>query len=94
MIIHRAIVCEKVIIGFIVSLVIAATIPVKIAQAKYANCSGGYVGITYDDGPTPPTPAYLKKLKQYGVRATFSILALKSNNTQDMLGQRWAMGML
>ncbi|MGW2546952.1 polysaccharide deacetylase family protein [Kitasatospora sp. NPDC001574] len=38
------------------------------------RCSGGYVALTFDDGPTASTPAYLKALRDAGnTRATFFV---------------------
>ncbi|MFF0449867.1 polysaccharide deacetylase family protein [Streptomyces sp. NPDC004609] len=38
------------------------------------RCSGGYVAITFDDGPTDTTAAYLKALRDAGrIRATFFV---------------------
>ncbi|MER6913575.1 polysaccharide deacetylase family protein [Streptomyces sp. NPDC000594] len=38
------------------------------------RCSAGYVALTFDDGPTELTPAYLKALRDAGrVRATFFV---------------------
>ncbi|WP_329014365.1 polysaccharide deacetylase family protein [Streptomyces sp. NBC_00690] len=38
------------------------------------RCSGGYVALTFDDGPTASTPAYLKALRDAGrVRATWFV---------------------
>ncbi|SCE38713.1 Polysaccharide deacetylase [Streptomyces sp. OspMP-M43] len=39
-----------------------------------SRCSGGYVALTFDDGPTDATAAYLKALRDAGrVRATFFV---------------------
>ncbi|MFF8958051.1 polysaccharide deacetylase family protein [Streptomyces sp. NPDC014894] len=45
------------------------------AQADSGRrCSGGYVALTFDDGPTSATAAYLKALRDAGrVRATFFV---------------------
>lgn len=56
---------------FIASLFISLCQVDQTNAVGFTDCSGGYVGITYDDGPTPLTAAYVRKLKQYGVRATF-----------------------
>jgi peptidoglycan/xylan/chitin deacetylase (PgdA/CDA1 family) len=47
-----------------------ATVAVDAAPARAAGC-GGYVGLTFDDGPSNDhTPALLSALRQNGLRAT------------------------
>ncbi|MEN3541103.1 polysaccharide deacetylase family protein, partial [Microbispora sp. ZYX-F-249] len=49
-----------------------ATVAVSATAAQAADCSGGYVGLTYDDGPNPSnTTNLLNTLKANGLRATF-----------------------
>ncbi|MEU8262443.1 polysaccharide deacetylase family protein [Micromonospora sp. NPDC048999] len=48
---------------------VAATLAVTAAPAQAATCNG-YVGLTFDDGPSSSTPALLNALKQNGLRAT------------------------
>ena len=45
------------------------TVHAAPAQAAAAAC-GGYVGLTFDDGPSGSTSALLNALKQNGLRAT------------------------
>ncbi|XRQ14047.1 polysaccharide deacetylase family protein [Actinomadura welshii] len=52
--------------GFTASLTVGAAAPAAAAQ----NCGAGYVGLTFDDGPTGSTSALLSTLQQNGVRAT------------------------
>ena len=52
----------------------AVAIPAASAEAEAETrpCRNGYVGLTYDDGPTGATlPALLAALRQAGARATF-----------------------
>lgn len=50
--------------------VVGLTSPAHATPA--ADCPNGYVGLTYDDGPTPATlPGLLTALKAAGARATF-----------------------
>jgi peptidoglycan/xylan/chitin deacetylase (PgdA/CDA1 family) len=51
----------------------AVTLTVAAApSASAADCSGGYVGLTYDDGPnTGTTTSLLNALASAGLRATF-----------------------
>jgi len=49
----------------------AVTIAVTTGTASAANtCSAGYVGITFDDGPTGSTGTLLNTLRANGIRAT------------------------
>ena len=53
-----------------VALAAASVIAVLESPAHAATCNG-YVGITFDDGPSNDhTPALLNTLKQYGICAT------------------------
>src|SRR4051812_16263638 len=56
----------------VVTMAAASTVAVSVAAspAHAATCNG-YVGITFDDGPSNDhTPALLNALKQNGIRAT------------------------
>ncbi|MFE0425127.1 polysaccharide deacetylase family protein [Streptomyces sp. NPDC058953] len=49
------------------------------------RCSGGYAAITFDDGPTADTPAYLEALRDAGdVRATFFTLGTQAAARPDL----------
>ena len=50
--------------------VVAATGVIGASPAHAAPCSKGYVGLTFDDGPTTKTQTLLNTLKQNGLRAT------------------------
>jgi len=42
-----------------------------VAQGQHQRaCRNGYVGLTFDDGPSPTAPDLLKALKREGLRAT------------------------
>src|SRR5204863_9103088 len=48
-----------------------ATVALSTGNASAANtCSAGYVGLTYDDGPTGSTATLLNTLRANGARAT------------------------
>ncbi|MCH5675237.1 polysaccharide deacetylase family protein [Streptomyces sp. CME 23] len=47
----------------------AGTISLATAPAQAATCNG-YVGLTFDDGPSGNTPNLLNALRQSGLRAT------------------------
>jgi peptidoglycan/xylan/chitin deacetylase (PgdA/CDA1 family) len=51
------------------TLTVGAVSSVDAAPAQAAACTG-YVGLTFDDGPSGSTPALLNALRQNGLRAT------------------------
>ncbi|MGV9558260.1 polysaccharide deacetylase family protein [Streptomyces sp. NPDC003401] len=53
----------------VLALAAAGTLTVQAAPAGAAACNG-YVGLTFDDGPSGNTPGLLNALKQNGLRAT------------------------
>ncbi|WP_051707518.1 polysaccharide deacetylase family protein [Streptomyces sp. NRRL F-6674] len=54
----------------VVALAVAGTAVIDAAPSQAATCNG-YVGLTFDDGPSNDhTPAVLNALKQNGLRAT------------------------
>ncbi|MEU6388471.1 polysaccharide deacetylase family protein [Streptomyces sp. NPDC046939] len=54
----------------VVALAAASTLTVHAAAPAQAAACTGYVGLTFDDGPSSTTPALLNALKQNGLRAT------------------------
>ncbi|MFD3373965.1 MULTISPECIES: polysaccharide deacetylase family protein [unclassified Streptomyces] len=52
-----------------VALIATGTLTINAAPAQAAACNG-YVGLTFDDGPSGNTPALLNALTQNGLRAT------------------------
>lgn len=55
---------------FLATAAIAVASTVAVTPAQAAGC-GGYVGLTFDDGPSNAhTPAILNALRQNGLRAT------------------------
>ncbi|MCQ4212447.1 polysaccharide deacetylase family protein, partial [Streptomyces longispororuber] len=48
----------------------ACTLAVDTTASARAAACGGYVGLTFDDGPAGSTPALLTALRQNGLRAT------------------------
>ncbi|MEU3601413.1 polysaccharide deacetylase family protein [Streptomyces sp. NPDC006798] len=49
------------------------------------RCSGGYAALTFDDGPTADTPAYLEALRDAGdVRATFFVLGSRAAERPEL----------
>jgi endo-1,4-beta-xylanase len=64
------------------------------APSTWASCPGGYVGLTYDDGPNPSsTSALLSALQQGGAKATFFILGQNVAQYPELLQQEAAAGM-
>ncbi|MCI3272399.1 polysaccharide deacetylase family protein [Streptomyces cylindrosporus] len=51
------------------ALAVTGTLALHSTPAHAAACNG-YVGLTFDDGPSGNTPALLNALKQNGLRAT------------------------
>ncbi|MFF2732575.1 polysaccharide deacetylase family protein, partial [Streptomyces sp. NPDC058008] len=53
----------------VAAMAATATVATPSHTASAATCNG-YVGLTFDDGPSSSTPALLNALKQNGLRAT------------------------
>ena len=47
--------------------------PNRAAASLNNDCSGGYVALTFDDGPGANTPALLQELKDLNLEATFFV---------------------
>ncbi|MDQ3787768.1 MAG: polysaccharide deacetylase family protein [Actinomycetota bacterium] len=56
--------------SLLTALAAAALVIVGIAVPAHAAACNGYVGLTFDDGPSGNTPALLNALRQNGLRAT------------------------
>ncbi|SDM75756.1 Polysaccharide deacetylase [Streptomyces sp. cf386] len=54
----------------VAALAAAGTLTVDTAAPAQAAACNGYVGLTFDDGPSSNTPALLNALTQNGLRAT------------------------
>ena len=55
----------------VAALAAAGMIASTVTPSQAASCSNGYVGLTFDDGPSNDhTPAILNALRQNGLRAT------------------------
>jgi peptidoglycan/xylan/chitin deacetylase (PgdA/CDA1 family) len=66
---RRTLVTGLSVAALAVASTVAATVGANPAHA--ASCSAGYVGLTFDDGPSNDhTPALLNALKQNGLKAT------------------------
>ncbi|MER5603794.1 polysaccharide deacetylase family protein, partial [Streptomyces sp. NPDC002265] len=53
----------------VVTTVAAGTLALSAGPSRAATCNG-YVGLTFDDGPSSSTPSLLNALRQNGLRAT------------------------
>ncbi|WP_326558103.1 polysaccharide deacetylase family protein [Micromonospora sp. NBC_01796] len=76
--------------------VVAATAVALTAgpSAAAANCSNGYVALTYDDGPNPGTTSTLiNTLTANGVRATFFNIGQKAQQNQSLVRAQQQAGM-
>ncbi|MGW4403969.1 polysaccharide deacetylase family protein [Nonomuraea sp. NPDC004702] len=59
-----------------------------------ADCSGGYVGLTYDDGPNPATTSsLLNALTANGLRATMFNVGQNAQNNQALVRAQQNAGM-
>jgi peptidoglycan/xylan/chitin deacetylase (PgdA/CDA1 family) len=56
--------------GLAVVLAATTSAPMINAAPAHAAACNGYVGLTFDDGPSSGTPALLNALRQNGLRAT------------------------
>ncbi|WP_182899007.1 polysaccharide deacetylase family protein [Microbispora sp. H10830] len=71
-----------------------ATVALSAAPASAADCSGGYVGLTYDDGPNPNnTTNLLNTLKANGLRATFFNIGQNAQNYPSLVRAQVDAGM-
>lgn len=67
---RRALVAGLAAAALVVAGGVVGTLTATPAPARAAACNG-YVGLTFDDGPSnDKTPALLNTLRQYGLRAT------------------------
>lgn len=55
-------------------------------------CRNGYVGLTFDDGPTPSTPKLLDALRTAKIRATFFDVGREAESYPDLVRQQVAAG--
>ncbi|WP_017689004.1 polysaccharide deacetylase family protein [Paenibacillus sp. PAMC 26794] len=63
------------------------------ARAADASCPNGYVGLTFDDGPSGNTTNILNALKQAGLRATMFNVGQNAQNNQSLVTAQVAAGM-
>ncbi|WP_169983096.1 polysaccharide deacetylase family protein [Microbispora sp. H10836] len=71
-----------------------ATVTLSATAAEAADCSAGYVGLTYDDGPNPSnTTNLLNTLKANGLRATFFNIGQNAQNNQSLVRAQVDAGM-
>ena len=62
--------------AIVVTLVLMplSSAPSSVLAAPPAACGGGFVALTFDDGPTPDTSAMLDALKLHNLKATFFLI--------------------
>ncbi|MFC9708165.1 polysaccharide deacetylase family protein [Paenibacillus sp. NPDC056933] len=63
------------------------------ALAADASCPNGYVGLTFDDGPSGNTTNILNALKQAGLRATMFNVGQNAQNNKSLVSAQAAAGM-
>lgn len=61
--------------------------------AGHGNCPGGYVGLTFDDGPGAGTPALLQALTDNGLRATMFNQGNNARANPDLVREEVKAGM-
>ncbi|GAA1737672.1 polysaccharide deacetylase family protein [Nonomuraea bangladeshensis] len=77
-----------------VCLAAAATTALAAGRALAADCSAGYVGLTYDDGPNPAnTTNLLNTLRANGLRATMFNIGQNAQNNQALVRAQRDAGM-
>lgn len=67
--------------------------PLPSVSAADASCPNGYVGLTFDDGPSNNTNNILNALKQAGLRATMFNTGQNAQNNQALVRAQVAAGM-
>ncbi|WP_327046352.1 polysaccharide deacetylase family protein [Microbispora sp. NBC_01189] len=71
-----------------------ATVALSPTAANAADCSAGYVGLTYDDGPNPSnTTNLLNTLKANGLRATMFNIGQNAQNNPSLVKAQVDAGM-
>ncbi|MEU7916627.1 polysaccharide deacetylase family protein [Microbispora bryophytorum] len=71
-----------------------ATVTFSATAAQAADCSSGYVGLTYDDGPNPSnTTNLLNTLRSNGLRATFFNIGQNAQNNPSLVRAQVDAGM-
>ncbi|MEU6426988.1 polysaccharide deacetylase family protein [Microbispora sp. NPDC046973] len=71
-----------------------AAVALSAAPASAADCSAGYVGLTYDDGPNPSnTTTLLNTLKANGLRATMFNIGQNAQNNPSLVKAQVDAGM-
>ncbi|MBB2744335.1 UNVERIFIED_ORG: endo-1,4-beta-xylanase [Microbispora rosea subsp. rosea] len=71
-----------------------AAVALSAAPASAADCSAGYVGLTYDDGPNPSnTTNLLNTLKANGLRATMFNIGQNAQNNPSLVRAQVDAGM-
>jgi peptidoglycan-N-acetylglucosamine deacetylase len=77
-----------------VVVVSVVTIAVTAGTSSAANtCSAGYVGLTYDDGPTGSTSTLLNTLRANGARATMFNIGQKVQQNPSAAASQISAGM-
>ncbi|TKH41421.1 xylanase deacetylase [Paenibacillus terrae] len=81
-------------IGSLIVSVFMGSLVMSDDEALAADCSNGYVALTYDDGPNPnTTTTLLNALKQNGLRATFFNIGQNSQNYPSLVRDQQGAGM-
>ncbi|ASS65388.1 MULTISPECIES: polysaccharide deacetylase family protein [unclassified Paenibacillus] len=81
-------------VGTLVVSLLTGSLAMSGNEAFAADCSNGYVGLTFDDGPNPSnTTTLLNALKLNGLRATLFNLGQNAQNYPSLVRDQQAAGM-
>jgi peptidoglycan/xylan/chitin deacetylase (PgdA/CDA1 family) len=73
-------------LAMLAALAVGLGVPASTAQAAAGACRNGYVGLTYDDGPTAATlPSLLTALRKAHARATFFNQGNRASERPDLV---------
>ncbi len=78
--------------GNTVSLKRSVIVLEELEKAKYAVINGGYIYLTFDDGPGPYTEAILDTLRKYNVKATFFVTNQFGDKYQYLIKKEYEEG--
>lgn len=67
----------------LLALVVALCVPAPAAAKKPKRCANGYVGLTFDDGPSRSTAGLLDALARHDLRATMFNIGVRAQARPD-----------
>jgi len=87
---------QKISLIATITLTTAASLSAVVLTAQpssAASCSAGYVGLTFDDGPTSNTTTLLNILQSNGAKATFFNIGTNAKNNPSLVQAEASAGM-